>query len=201
MSIRAKHVLLSWHLSTSNSMISEFPGPVPYSPLSILSHLQDLYQAETIKHWHFWRQRSLLSLCISNHIPGFKHLYTDVALAVIFHQGLWSLPQSSHLRTPPESAWPRLNLWATLTPQTCDPKLILPSEFSNLREDIAILPIKQARNLGIYSKNLSLSYYTGNSLPTSADFSLFFINFESYSFFVVNHHCRPTRAICGIGCW
>ena len=77
-----------------------------------------------------------------------------------------------------------------LIPQACDPRLVFLLSFLISEKDIAILPIKQARNLGIYSENLSLSYYTGNLLPTSADF-LSFINFGSYSlffsfFFVVN---------------
>ena len=69
-------------------------------------------------------------------------------------------------------------------PSSLPPKASLPSKFSIAEKDVAILPIKQARNLGIYSENPPLSYYTGNLLPTSADF-LSFINFDSFSFLCV----------------
>lgn len=69
-------------------------------------------------------------------------------------------------------------------PSSLPPKASLPSKFSIAEKDVAILPIKQARNLGIYSESPPLSYYTGNLLPTSADF-LSFINFDSFSFLCV----------------
>lgn len=133
MSIRAKHALLSDTSVLLNPRISEFSDLfILLSPFCLIC--RDLYQAETIKHWHFWRQRHIISLHFQPY-PRFQKasIYRCGTSCNLFTKAS-EVTSVFSLTDPHRVSMAKTKSMSHADPQACDPKLVFLLSFLILRE-------------------------------------------------------------------